>query len=62
MTHELTWNNSMMVSAIILVLTFLGIFTEGMHGVHRTKFAMLGAGMMIFTGQWFGFYSPEQAL
>jgi Na+/H+ antiporter NhaD/arsenite permease-like protein len=32
----------MTVSAIILVLTFLGIFTEGMHGFHRTKF---GVGM-----------------
>jgi Na+/H+ antiporter NhaD/arsenite permease-like protein len=52
----------MMVSAIILVLTFLGIFTEGVHGFHRTKFAMLGAGVMIFAGQWFGFYSPELAL
>lgn len=62
MTAELTWNTSMLVSAIILVLTFLGIFTEGVHGFHRTKFAMLGAGMMIFTGQWFGFYGPEQAL
>lgn len=62
MAHELTWNTSMMVSAVILVLTFLGIFTEGVHGFHRTKFAMLGAGMMIFTGQWFGFYNPEQAL
>lgn len=62
MTHELTWNTSMMVSAIILVLSFLGIFTEGMHGFHRTKFAMLGAGVMIVAGQWFGFYSPEQAI
>jgi Na+/H+ antiporter NhaD/arsenite permease-like protein len=52
----------MMVSAVILVLTFLGIFTEGVHGFHRTKFAMLGAGVMIFAGQWFGFYSPELAL
>ncbi len=62
MTHELTWNTSMMVSAIILVLTFLGIFTEGVHGFHRTKFAMLGAGLMILVGQWFGFYSPDLAL
>ncbi len=62
MTHELDWNSSMLVSAIILVLTFLGIFTEGMHGFHRTKFAMLGAGTMIFAGQWFDFYSPEQAI
>ena len=62
MTETLTWNNSMLISGVIMVLTFLGIFTEGMHGFHRTKFAMLGAGMMIFTGQWFGFYSPELAL
>lgn len=62
MIHELDWNTSMTVSAIILVLTFLGIFTEGMHGFHRTKFAMLGAGTMIFAGQWFDFYSPEQAI
>ena len=62
MTHELSWNTSMMVSAIILVLTFLGIFTEGVHGFHRTKFAMLGAGLMIFAGQWFGFYNAELAI
>jgi Na+/H+ antiporter NhaD/arsenite permease-like protein len=60
--HELTWNNSMLVSAIIMAATFLAIFTEGVHGFHRTKFAMLGAGLMIFAGQWFGFYSPAQAL
>lgn len=62
MTHELTWNDSMLVSASIMALTFLGIFTEGVHGFHRTKFAMLGAGAMIFTGQWYGFYSPSLAL
>jgi Na+/H+ antiporter NhaD/arsenite permease-like protein len=52
----------MMVSAVILVVSFLGIFTESVHGFHRTKFAMLGAGLMIFTGQFYGFYSPELAL
>nr|WP_305909144.1 SLC13 family permease [Methylomarinum sp. Ch1-1]MDP4522033.1 SLC13 family permease [Methylomarinum sp. Ch1-1] len=62
MTETLAWNTSMMVSAIILIVTFLGIFTEGVHGFHRTKFAMLGAGIMIFAGQWFGFYSPELAV
>jgi Na+/H+ antiporter NhaD/arsenite permease-like protein len=62
MTDQLTWNTPMMVSAIILVISFLGIFTESVHGFHRTKFAMLGAGLMIFTGQWFGFYSPELAI
>ncbi len=62
MHESLNWNNSMMVSAIIMIITFLGIFTEGVHGFHRTKFAMLGAGSMIFAGQLMGFYSPEMAL
>jgi len=52
----------MMVSAIILVLTFFGIFTEEMHGLHRSKFAMAGAVAMVIAGQFFGFYSPELAL
>jgi len=52
----------MMVSAIIMVITFFGIFTEGLHHFHRTKFAMLGALSMIIAGQYFDFYSPEQAL
>jgi len=60
--EELTWNTPMMVSAIILVLTFFGIFTEGVHGFHRTKFAMLGAVGMIIAGQIYGFYDPELAL
>ena len=62
MTTQLIWDTPMMVSAVILVISFLGIFTESVHGFHRTKFAMLGAGLMIFTGQWFGFYSPELAI
>lgn len=62
MTEALTMNVPMMVSAIIMALTFIGIFTEGVHGFHRTKFAMLGAGAMIVAGQIFGFYSPELAL
>lgn len=52
----------MTVSAIILALTFIGIFTEGLHGFHRTKFAMLGSGAMIIAGQWLGFYNPQLAL
>ncbi len=51
----------MTVSAVILVLTFVGIFTEGLHGFHRTKFAMLGSGAMIIAGQYFGFYGPQLA-
>lgn len=52
----------MMWSAIIMVITFIGIFTEGLHGFHRTKFAMLGAIAMIGVGQIYGFYSPTQAI
>jgi Na+/H+ antiporter NhaD/arsenite permease-like protein len=57
---ELT--NPMIVSGSILVLTFLGIFTEHMHGYNRAKFAMAGAGAIIIAGQIYGFYSPDQAL
>jgi Na+/H+ antiporter NhaD/arsenite permease-like protein len=32
------------------------------HGFHRTKFAMGGAGLMILVGQYFGFYSPKLAV
>lgn len=62
LTETLTWNTPMLVSAIILVATFIGIFTEGVHGFHRTKFAMGGAGIMILAGQYFGFYNPEKAI
>ncbi len=62
MTQQLVFDTPMLVSAIIMTLTFIGIFTEGLHGFHRTKFAMLGALSMILAGQYFGFYSPELAL
>ncbi|MGW8309652.1 MAG: SLC13 family permease [Thiogranum sp.] len=62
LTETLTWNTSMAVSGAILVATFIGIFTEGVHGFHRTKFAMGGAALMILLGQYFGFYNPELAL
>ncbi|WP_461518399.1 ArsB/NhaD family transporter [Porticoccus sp.] len=58
--HELT--DPMIVAGSILVLTFLGIFTEHVHGYNRAKFAMAGAGAIIIAGQMFGFYSPELAL
>jgi len=41
---SLSWNNAMLVSGIILAATFVGIFTEAVHGFHRTKFAMGGNG------------------
>ena len=55
-------DTAMMVSGIILVLTFIGIFTEGVHGLHRAKFALGGAGATVLSGQYFGFYSPELAI
>ncbi len=62
MTQPLIWNPAMTVSAIILILTFIGIFTEGMHGFHRAKFAMIGSGSMIIAGQILGFYDPDKAI
>ena len=60
--HELVFDTPMMVSAIILVITFAGIFTEELHHIHRTKVAMLGAAAMVVIGQYFGFYNPESAI
>lgn len=61
-THALNWNSDMLISGIILVITFVGIFTEAVHGVHRTKVAMAGAAVMVIAGQLLGFYGPEGAL
>ena len=57
-----SFNIQMLLSAIIMGITFIGIFTEGLHGFHRTKFAMLGALTMIIVGQIYGFYSPQKAI
>jgi len=62
LTETLTWNTPMAASAVILIATFIGIFTEGVHGFHRSKFAMGGAALMVICGQIFGFYSPELAV
>ncbi|MCG6941631.1 MAG: ArsB/NhaD family transporter [Thiohalocapsa sp.] len=58
----LSFDIDMFVSALILAATFAGIFTEGVHHIHRTKIAMVGAAAMVFAGQIFGFYGPEQAI
>ena len=60
--EPLTWGTPMAVSGIILAVTFVGIFTEAVHGFHRTKFAMGGAGLMILVGQYYGFYNPTLAV
>lgn len=61
-TTHLEFDTSMLASAIILAVTFIAIFTEGIHHIHRTKIAMLGAAVMVFAGQYFGFYNPDLAL
>jgi Na+/H+ antiporter NhaD/arsenite permease-like protein len=60
--ETLVWNTEMMVSGLILAVTFIGIFTEGVHGFHRGKFALAGAGLMVLAGQYYGFYNPELAI
>jgi Na+/H+ antiporter NhaD/arsenite permease-like protein len=61
-TETLVLTEPMVVSAIILGITFIGIFSEHLHGFERSKFATLGAVAMIIVGQVYGFYSPEAAL
>jgi Na+/H+ antiporter NhaD/arsenite permease-like protein len=58
----MTFTAAMFISAVILGLSFVGIFTEEMHGFHRSKAAIAGAVAMVIFGQIFGFYSPEAAL
>jgi hypothetical protein len=59
---NLAFDINMMASALILVVTFVAIFTEAIHKVHRTKVAMTGAAAMVFTGQAMGFYTPDGAV
>ena len=58
----IVWNTQMLVSASILGLTFLAIFTEQLHRFDRVRIAMAGAGAMIIAGQLFGFYGSAAAL
>lgn len=60
--QALVLDTPMLASAIVLIVTFFGIFTEGIHHIHRTKVAMGGAAVMVFVGQYFGFYNPELAV
>ncbi len=62
LTETLSWNQQMAISGCVLIATFIGIFTEGVHGFHRTKFAMGGALLMVVLGQIYGFYSPKAAV
>ena len=60
-THLIEMNQGMLVSGIILALSFIGIFTETIHGFSRVKVAMLGALVMLVVGQSYGFYNSEKA-
>ena len=44
----LVWNTQMLVSAAILGLTFIAIFTEQFHQFDRTRIAMAG-GCLLYT-------------
>ena len=57
--EELVWNTEMRVSALVLFFTFVAIFTEGIHGIHRVKCGMAGAATMIVAGQVFSFTIPK---
>ena len=62
MDAPLVFNEAMLVSAIILAITFIGIFTEMLHGLERMKVAAGGAIAMVIVGQIYGFYTPELAV
>ena len=58
----LFWDTEMLVSGLILAVTFVAIFTEGIHGIHRVKVGMAGAAIMMLAGHFWGFYGPEDAV
>ena len=60
--EALTLTPAMIASGVVLAITFIGIFTEGIHGMERSKMAAMGAVAMVIVGQVFGFYSPVQAV
>ncbi len=62
MAAPLEFNEAMLVSGIILAVTFIGIFTEMLHEMERMKVAAGGAVAMVLAGQYYGFYSPGLAV
>ena len=58
----LVFNEAMLVSAVVLAVTFIGIFTEMLHGLERMKVAAGGAVVMVLVGQIYGFYNPMLAV
>ena len=61
-TETLVFTDAMLVSGIILAVTFILIFTEKIHGMERVKVAAAGGVTMIIAGQLWGFYSPDGAV
>ena len=60
--EPLVFNEAMLVSGIVLAVTFIGIFTEMLHGLERMKVAAGGAIVMVIVGQIYGFYNPSLAV
>ncbi len=59
--ETIVMNQGMLASGIVLVVSFILIFTETLHGYHRSKIAMAGAGAMLLVGQYYDFYTPDGA-
>ena len=57
--EQLTLTPAMIASGIVLAVTFIGIFTEQLHGMERSKVAAGGSLVMVIVGQFYGFYTPE---
>ena len=55
--EEYTLTTEMIASGIVLVITFIAIFTEQIHHMERSKVAAAGDVAMIIVGQLFVFYS-----
>ena len=58
----LEFDARMAAAGIVLAVTFVGIFTERLHGLDRAKFGLAGAVVMILVGQVMGFYDTELAI
>ena len=60
--EQLTLTPAMIASGIVLAVTFIGIFTEQLHGMERSKVAAAGSLVMVIVGQIYGFYDPMAAV
>ncbi len=60
--EQLVLTEGMIVSGIVLAVTFIGIFTEQIHGMERSKVSSAGAVVMVIVGQIYGFYEPMAAV